>query len=108
MAFKCTTKSVVRTDQQPLNLMQINFNSTKASISFLKVNLLNILRGICSLTYNIMPPPFPVQSIMNGTEYPGTQNRLIRNVLSIFVSGISNTSILFETKPKRKLAQTSF
>ena len=72
---------------------------------FSKVSLLKILQGICSLTYNIIPSAFPVQSSVNGTDYLGglkssadylgTQNWLTGNVLSIFLLEISNTSILF-------------
>ena len=66
MAFKCNGQF------EKLTLC-ILISIAKVSISFSKVELLNILEGICSLTYN-MPPPFPVQSNLNGTEYPGTQN----------------------------------
>ena len=35
-----------------------------------------------------IPPPFPLQSSLNGTEYSGRQNSLTENVLSTFVSDI--------------------
>ena len=77
----------------------------KASIAFSKLNLLNILQGICFLTYNIIPPPFPVRSSLHDTEYPGTQNWLTGNCQFLFQRLITHQYYL---KPKRKVAQTYF
>ena len=57
------------------------FSIAKASISLSKVNLLDILQGH-------IPPPFPVRSSLNGTEYPGTQNWLTGLAFPTFASGI--------------------
>ena len=74
MAFKCTGKLQKLVYKNRPTAISRLISIAKASISCSKVNLINILQGICSLICNIIPPLFPVRSGQNGTEYPDTQN----------------------------------
>ena len=47
-----------------------------------------------SLTYNKMPPPFELRSILYGVQNPSIKNWPIGEVSSIFVSEMINTSTL--------------
>ena len=51
-----------------------------------------------TLTYNNNPPPLELRSLRNGAEKPLIKNWPTGKVLSIFVSEISNMSILSVTK----------
>ena len=78
----------------------LKFNSIKKpSILSGKLCFVNILFGIPSLTYMIIPLPFLFLSNLQGLEYPSIWNWETGNVLSSFISVIIKILSIHVTSP---------